>query len=229
MKRTHRGFQARLSPEGRVLEVSRSLDPGCDEVVRCRVVLEPDRKPSRLGRKAQARRAAGGPRVVGRPSVSVEEWAALKTQLIARARGVCEMPCCISAADDPHHVVPCSAGGADALENLVAICRAHHARADWPIANGRLVIEAAGLHLGFYGFRFWIIWPESTTCIGARVFCDTGSNDAVPDTASANFWRAFGAPAPAEPGLSEGETRLLALAMPPLDDDTAEDDLVVVG
>ena len=147
MKRIFGGFFAALNVSGRVVQVAASqevlLGPWTREnIVRCRVVLEAERKPSRLGRRAQARRDAGGPRVVGRPSVSVKEWAALKMRLAARSQGRCEVPCCIDPASDPHHVVACSAGGGDAMENLVAICRTCHERVTGPVTDGRIVIQA---------------------------------------------------------------------------------------
>src|SRR3990167_4497414 len=195
MKRTFSGWWAALE-SGRVVQVAASQEVllGAwtrEQIVRCRVVLEPERKPSRLGRRAQTRRDAGGPRVIGRPSVSVKEWDALKARLRARSGGRCEVPCCIEPASDPHHVVACSAGGADAIENLVAICRREHERVSRPWKNGRLVIQASGNHLGIYGFRFRVVWPERADPLGDRTFYDT-ADKRVPDDRAEKFWKVFG-------------------------------------
>ena len=201
MKRTFGGFFAALDVSGRVVQVAASqevlLGPWTREnIVRCRVVLEPERKPSRLGRRAQARREIGGPRVVGRPSVSLGEWEMLKLRLAARSGdGQCEVPGCTAPASDPHHVIACSAGGGDAVENLVAICRNCHGRVTGPVTHGRLVIQASGNHLGIYGFRFRLVWPERADPLGDRTFYDV-ADERVPDDRAEKFWKVFGGPDP---------------------------------
>ena len=201
MKRTFGGFFAALDVSGRVVQVAASqevlLGPWTREnIVRCRVVLEPERKPSRLGRRAQARREIGGPRVVGRPSVSLGEWEMLKLRLAARSGdGRCEVPGCTAPASDPHHVIACSAGGGDAVENLVAICRNCHGRVTGPVTHGRLVIQASGNHLGIYGFRFRLVWPERADPLGDRTFYDV-ADERVPDDRAEKFWKVFGGPDP---------------------------------
>ena len=195
MKRTFSGWWAALE-SGRVVQIAASQEVllGAwtrEQIVRCRVVLETERKPSRLGRRAQARREAGGPRVVGRPSVSLGEWEALKVRLATRSDGRCEVPGCIEPASDPHHVVACSAGGADAMENLVAISRNCHGRVTGPVAHGRLIIQASGNHLGIYGFRFRLVWPERADPLGDRTFYDI-ADERVPDDRAEKFWKMFG-------------------------------------
>jgi len=201
MKRTFGGFFAALDVSGRVVQVAASQEVllGAwtrEQIVRCRVVLEPERKPSRLGRRAQARREIGGPRVVGRPSVSLGEWEMLKLRLAARSGdGQCEVPGCTAPASDPHHVIACSAGGGDAVENLVAICRNCHGRVTGPVTHGRLVIQASGNHLGIYGFRFRLVWPERADPLGDRTFYDV-ADERVPDDRAEKFWKVFGGPDP---------------------------------
>ena len=52
--------------------------------------------------------------------------------------------CRVCRGVDPHHVLKTSAGGADALDNLVWLCRACHRRTDVAYAVGRLVIRPVG-------------------------------------------------------------------------------------
>lgn len=99
----------------------------------------------RLGRRAAARRAAGGPAVVGRDSLSVAGYALLKGMLWVRADARCER--CRSRAGplDPEHVVPRSAGGADSWANLWVACRyGCHRLKEAPYATGRLLVEPQG-------------------------------------------------------------------------------------
>ena len=81
--------------------------------------------------------------MIGRPAVSVDAWAVLRGRLVARCGGRCEV-CRVSHGVDPHHVRKSSAGGADALDNLVWLCRACHRRTDAAYADGRLVIVPVG-------------------------------------------------------------------------------------
>ena len=47
--------------------------------------------------------------------------------------------CAVCGADDVqiHHIVPLGSGGSNDPENLIALCRAHHARATALFASGR--------------------------------------------------------------------------------------------
>lgn len=56
-------------------------------------------------------------------------WRSLRWEIIDRQRGRCAEGGCPDAALEVHHVTPRELGGADAPENLVAYCRAHHAAA----------------------------------------------------------------------------------------------------
>lgn len=98
-----------------------------------------------MGAAARRRREAGGVRVKGRPSVSVAAWRAIVADLIARCGSRCEVPWCRHlAALQPHHVVPCSLGGADAAANVLMVCDTCHKRFDAAFRIGRHVAEPLG-------------------------------------------------------------------------------------
>lgn len=107
-----------------------------------------------VGRAAARRRAVGGPRVKGRASLSVDGWNVLKRRVFTRDGGACRVPGCRRAIDDPHHVVKCSAGGADDENLVVSLCRAHHRECDAPWRIGRLVVGP----LGEGQFQFARVW-----------------------------------------------------------------------
>lgn len=99
----------------------------------------------RLGRAAAKRREHGGPQAVGRESLSVAGYAALKGMIfVNRARGCCER--CSDSRNilDPDHAVPRSKGGPDAWWNIVILCRTCHQMKDLPFDVGRLLIEPQG-------------------------------------------------------------------------------------
>jgi hypothetical protein len=61
----------------------------------------------------------------------VETWkvkrrSTVQRRVLARDRGLCQVPGCSRAAAHAHHVLFRSAGGADEAENLVSLCAAHH-------------------------------------------------------------------------------------------------------
>ena len=100
----------------------------------------------RLGAAARQRIRAGGVLSKGRASLSLIEWNALKARVFKRAGRRCEH-CKRKAPLEAHHVKKRSAGGADDERNLVALCggpKGCHARTDFPLAKGRLVIEPIG-------------------------------------------------------------------------------------
>mgnify|MGYP001597194684 FL=1 len=51
---------------------------------------------------------------------------------------------CRKWAQDYHHVQKRSQRGQDDPDNVLAICRDHHDRTDWPYPRGRLVIRVLG-------------------------------------------------------------------------------------
>lgn len=51
---------------------------------------------------------------------------------------------CIRRRHDYHHVQKQSQGGPHTPDNVLAICREHHDRTDWPYKRGRLVIRPLG-------------------------------------------------------------------------------------
>jgi 5-methylcytosine-specific restriction endonuclease McrA len=93
-----------------------------------------------VGQAARRRRAAGGPRVKGRPALSREAWAARQAEVFAREGYQCRVPWCRASAVDVHHVVKRSQAGTDDAANLIALCRRCHDQADAPYRAGRLVI-----------------------------------------------------------------------------------------
>jgi hypothetical protein len=50
----------------------------------------------------------------------------LQKEVLARDRGLCQVPGCSRAAVHAHHIVFRSQGGADQASNLVSLCAAHH-------------------------------------------------------------------------------------------------------
>lgn len=99
----------------------------------------------RPGRASAKRRKAGGPRVKGRPAVSVTAWRAIVADLIARCGSLCELPWCRHlAALEPHHVTPTSLGGADHVDNVLMVCHACHRRFDEAFCRGKHVAEGLG-------------------------------------------------------------------------------------
>lgn len=78
----------------------------------------------------------------------------LQLKVFARAGGRCEVEFtvlsesfsirCNRSAVDHHHVQKRSQGGDDTLDNVIALCREHHDRTDWPYKRGRLVIRSLG-------------------------------------------------------------------------------------
>lgn len=75
----------------------------------------------------------------------VETWAPALAErstrhrrILARDRGLCQVPGCSRAAAHAHHVLFRSLGGGDEAENLVATCAAHHLH---------------GIHLGWVRVR----------------------------------------------------------------------------
>jgi hypothetical protein len=107
-----------------------------------------------IGDASRRRRAEGGKRALGRPSVSVEEWAELKQRLWVRAKGRCE--CCGATVGpfDPEHSVMASHGGADDLNIVWLACRTCHERRHLsPFAQGRLMPIPLGN--GRFTFELW--------------------------------------------------------------------------
>ena len=50
----------------------------------------------------------------------------LQKQVLARDRGLCQVPGCSRAAEHAHHIDYLSAGGADEAGNLISLCATHH-------------------------------------------------------------------------------------------------------
>lgn len=102
-------------------------------------------RTGRVGRASAARRKAGGPRVKGRAAVSVAAWRAIVLDLTTRCRSICEVPWCRQlAALQPHHVKPCSLGGADDACNILMVCDTCHKRFDYAFVQGKHTAEALG-------------------------------------------------------------------------------------
>jgi 5-methylcytosine-specific restriction endonuclease McrA len=111
------------------------------------------RSRSRVGRAARRRARSSGPLALGRPSASQEIWAAIRAQVLARARWVCQA-CGERTRLEVHHVIKRAQGGSDFdLDRLVALCRRCHAQTDDPYVQGRLVVTP----LGQGGFTFQVI------------------------------------------------------------------------
>ncbi len=97
-----------------------------------------------LGRASRRRIRTGGPLALGRPSASLEAWREIRTQVLARARWVCQA-CGVRTRLEVHHVVKRAQGGSDFdLDRLVALCSPCHAQTDAPYVRGRLVITPLG-------------------------------------------------------------------------------------
>ena len=105
----------------------------------------------RLGASSRARVKAGGKLAQGRRSVSLARWREIVAEVKWRARGRCEVASvdahgcvmrCGAVGRHPHHVVPRSAGGADAASNTIWICLTHHRTVEAPYSRGRLLIRA---------------------------------------------------------------------------------------
>ncbi len=112
---------------------------------------------ARVGRASRRRIRAGGPRALGRRAASVEEWKAIREQVLARARWRCQA-CWSPGRLEVHHVLKRSQGGSDFdLDLLVALCRACHAQTDAPYAKERLVVTP----LGRGQFVFEVVHQES--------------------------------------------------------------------
>ncbi len=99
---------------------------------------------ARGGRASRQRIRAGGPRAIGRPAASVEDWKAIRRQVLARSRWRCQA-CWSPGRLEVHHVLKRSQGGSDFdLNLLVALCRSCHAQTDAPYRRGRLIIRPLG-------------------------------------------------------------------------------------
>jgi len=112
----------------------------------------PMRRASRLrtrvpvGTAARRRMRAGGPRARGRPAATVEQWADIRSAVLARARWRCQA-CGACTRLELHHILKRAQGGSDFdLDLLVALCRRCHERTDWSYSQGRLAVRtlAAG-------------------------------------------------------------------------------------
>ncbi|HYE89515.1 MAG TPA: HNH endonuclease [Terriglobales bacterium] len=98
---------------------------------------------TRLTRK---KASADAPRVKGRPAVSLPAWRAIVADLLQRCGSRCEV-CFKLAALEPHHVVPCSLGGADHVDNVLMVCGGPagcHRRFDAPFRIGKLCAVPLG-------------------------------------------------------------------------------------
>ena len=92
---------------------------------------------------ARRRKRAPGPRAQGRRAASWPEWAAIREQVLSRAKWRCQA--CRLRRLDVHHVVKRSQGGSDFdLDQLVALCRWCHDQTDAPYERGRLVVTILG-------------------------------------------------------------------------------------
>ena len=134
----------------------------------------PLKRKSWLGRASRKRVRAGGVLAKGRQSATLAGWREIVAQLRLRAQGRCENPLCRRPARlDPHHVLKRSQGGADALNNLVALCRRCHVATDLPFGPGRLsIVKADSATQGASGFGF-LLERESIseeTTIVSRAF-----------------------------------------------------------
>ena len=98
----------------------------------------------RVGRASRRRIRAGGPLALGRPSATKEIWREIRTQVLARARWVCQA-CGFRTRLEVHHIVKRAQGGSDFdRDRLIALCRPCHAQTDAPYVRGRLVITPLG-------------------------------------------------------------------------------------
>jgi len=89
------------------------------------------------------RRRPDEPRARGRESASAEQWQIICAEVRRRAEWCCEA-CGRRGRLDVHHVVKRSQGGFDFDRNqLVALCRACHARTGRPVGEGTAGDQAA--------------------------------------------------------------------------------------
>jgi hypothetical protein len=111
------------------------------------------RRRTRIGARARRRVLTGGPRATGRRAATLEEWAASREFVLARARWTCQA-CGLRGRLDVHHVIKRSQGGSDFdLNRLVALCRSCHEQTDAPYDRGKLVVTP----LGFGQFTFEVV------------------------------------------------------------------------
>ena len=59
----------------------------------------------------------------GDPFYRSSFWRRLRQQALARDKGICTTPGCLSVACVVDHIVPRSQGGGDTLNNLRSLCR----------------------------------------------------------------------------------------------------------
>lgn len=102
-----------------------------------------------VGQRARERRAAGGPRAVGRPSLSSAGYETLKALIFERRAGWRCEACGKRAPLDPEHAVPSSHNGADSWGNIWAACAGPDGCHRWKEASysgprGRLLVEPIG-------------------------------------------------------------------------------------
>ena len=55
------------------------------------------------------------------------DWEARRRLILERDNHICQAPGCCARASDIHHIIPRAAGGHHRADNLVALCRIHHA------------------------------------------------------------------------------------------------------
>ncbi len=83
-----------------------------------------------------------------RPSIPRVLSREVQSELAWRSENHCEVILdgvrCPRWAQEPHHVQKRSQGGPDTSDNVIAICRDHHERTNWPYKRGRLVIRPLG-------------------------------------------------------------------------------------
>jgi len=99
----------------------------------------------RVGAKARARVAKGGPSSVHRPALPRAAWRQLVAHVLEREGRLCwwcRRPTCVPL--DPHHVQKRSQGGPDSVDNVVCLGRRCHDATDAPYSRGKLVIRALG-------------------------------------------------------------------------------------
>src|SRR3990167_320835 len=98
-----------------------------------------ERNRAGRGRASGKRIRAGGVLAKGRQSPTLSGWREIVTQARQRARGRCE--CCFKALRlEPHHVIPRSLGGPDALWNTVMLDRRCHRMVDEVVGGSKLTI-----------------------------------------------------------------------------------------
>ena len=87
----------------------------------------PLRRYTPLKAKTPLKRGEPIKRTRGKPVPSSLYQQVLARDLGCKARDTVRQIRCFGRID-PHHILPRGRGGADTLENLVSLCRAHH---DW--------------------------------------------------------------------------------------------------